>query len=238
MNRMFVLLAVGLTLLLGGVVTGADDGFFVIPSVIRLGTPIKSLPYTITAPGHYFVAGNLTATGSGITVNADNVTLDLMGFTMAGPGSGSNNGIFIHQRRNVEIRNGVVKNFGSNGIQEGYIGGRGHRIINMRVHNNGAFGITLLGNGHTVMNCTATANNYGIVADSSVILQNVASRNKETGILCSRSTVKGNLASNNTKKGFALVDHCLVDQNLALFNSVANYDNVDGTTVFGVNSGI
>lgn len=55
--------------------------FYVIPvGGPRVGTEIKSLPYTITTPGFYYLTKNLTATGTGITVNAGDVTIDLMGF--------------------------------------------------------------------------------------------------------------------------------------------------------------
>ena len=76
------------------------------------GTKITSLPYTISTPGSYYLGGNLTYAGDsdGITVNADNVTLDLMGFTLAYTGTGTTYyGIYMQGRKNVEIRNGTVR---------------------------------------------------------------------------------------------------------------------------------
>ena len=47
-------------------------------------TPISSLPFTISSSGSYYVTGNLGITGqNGITINQDNVTLDLGGFTLS-----------------------------------------------------------------------------------------------------------------------------------------------------------
>src|SRR4030095_6606576 len=45
-------------------------------------TPISTLPFTISSPGSYYVTSNLTGVAGqhGITINADNVTLDLGGF--------------------------------------------------------------------------------------------------------------------------------------------------------------
>src|SRR5689334_2327995 len=51
--------------------------------------PIHSLPLTISQPGSYYLAENITAAGGGITISADYVTLDLMGFSLSGaPGDG------------------------------------------------------------------------------------------------------------------------------------------------------
>ena len=61
-----------------------------IDSKLEKRTPIEALPFTISAPGSYYVTGNLTGVAGqhGITIDADNVTLDLGGFELVGPGSG------------------------------------------------------------------------------------------------------------------------------------------------------
>jgi hypothetical protein len=47
-------------------------------------TAISSLPFTITNSGSYYLAASLSGSSgqSGITVQADNVTLDLNGFAL------------------------------------------------------------------------------------------------------------------------------------------------------------
>jgi len=87
---------------------GSTDG------VRAPGTPISSLPFTITQPGSYYLTRNLSvASGNGITIDADGVTLDLMGFTLSGPGSNTGSyGITsdpVTTRRNNTIRNGVLR---------------------------------------------------------------------------------------------------------------------------------
>lgn len=81
-------------------------------------TPISSLPYTIDLPGSYFLTGNLIgSSGShGITITADDVTIDLNGFTVTGvPGS-------LHGIRssgsiaNVSIRDGSVVGWERDGV--------------------------------------------------------------------------------------------------------------------------
>jgi hypothetical protein len=77
-------------------------------------TVISSLPYAISAPGKYCLDGDLTSpnTSSVITINADNVILDLNGFTISsgffppGPGIGTTPG-----HRSITIRNGTLKGF-------------------------------------------------------------------------------------------------------------------------------
>lgn len=74
-------------------------------------TPISSLPFAITSSGSYYLTGNLSVTsGNGITISADQVTLDLNGFAIsstANPAAGV--GINIpNSRRNLTIRNGFI----------------------------------------------------------------------------------------------------------------------------------
>jgi hypothetical protein len=50
-------------------------------------TPITNLPWTITAPGSYYVVTNLVgdpANPDGIIIQASDVTIDLRGFTLQG----------------------------------------------------------------------------------------------------------------------------------------------------------
>jgi len=134
--------------------------FYVIAGSRGVGTKIASLPYTISSPGFYYIDKDLSCSGAhGITINADHVTLDLMGFSLIGPGgTGGNYGVYMSERANVEIRNGTVRNFSGHGIGEGYTGATGHRIVNMRARDNGGSGISLGGTSHTVKGCTAVGN--------------------------------------------------------------------------------
>ncbi|MSU59659.1 MAG: hypothetical protein EXS35_16085 [Pedosphaera sp.] len=100
-------------------------------------TPISSVPFTITVPGSYYLATNVTtAVSNAIVIAANGVTLDLNGFTIASAVTnaasggtaillGSNlSGITI---RNGHIRGGVTKgvtNYSGSGFANGiyYVG--------------------------------------------------------------------------------------------------------------------
>ena len=75
-------------------------------------TPISSLPFTISAPGSYYLTSNLSVTsGDAITINASGVTLDLNGFTISSSsntatGMGIN---LIRPNRDITILNGHIE---------------------------------------------------------------------------------------------------------------------------------
>jgi hypothetical protein len=79
-------------------------------------------PVSLNAPGSYRLTGNLhlsdagaPATSNGIVIGADNVKIDLNGFTIRGVPMGSGTGILgIWQRSRVE--NGVLEFFGGGGV--------------------------------------------------------------------------------------------------------------------------
>ncbi len=80
-------------------------------------TVITYLPYSITQPGCYCLAENMTvALGSGkaITINADNVVIDLDGYTIDNRSAGASTsaiGIYAVQRENITVRNGTLRGF-------------------------------------------------------------------------------------------------------------------------------
>ena len=186
--------------------------------------PISSLPLTISAPGSYYLTGNLSSSGTGITVSADDVTIDLMGYTISGGGTGY--GIYMSSRSNVEIRNGTVQGFHT-GIYESSIDGEGHRVINIRAILN-RFGIYLRSSGNLVKDCTANGNVYhGIYVDEgSTVTNNTSNKNGNCGIRAERSTVKDNTTYYNQAYGLYL-RYCLVDGNTAMDNNRSgSYANV------------
>jgi len=221
MSRRAFIPVMVLCLALGAAAARAD--FYVVPVAPGAGTEIRSLPYTISSPGFYYIKRDLTSAGAGITVDASNVTIDLMGNSLVGPGSGGGCGVlFGGLVTNVEIRNGTVTNWGFIGIygQDQEIA-KSNRVINVRAIDNGDMGIDLLGRGHIIMNCTASYNgDHGINAGmGSTVRDNVAAHNDGAGILAGTgSNLTGNTTFRNDQHGIFSWGHSFIAQN-------ASYDN-------------
>lgn len=147
------------------------------------------LPVTISKTGSYRLTSNLTG-NEGIeaanVIGADNVTIDLNGFTIIGPGAEApenSMGIHLSWPKNWVIRNGTIRGF-QWGIASNVSGDHGHRIINMTVLNNVLDGISLGGTGHIVKDCTIRDNTrHGISLHAySLLMGNVISGNGGWGV--------------------------------------------------------
>jgi hypothetical protein len=154
---------------------------------IETRTPISALPYTISTPGSYYVTTNLlVAVNDGIVITANNVTLDLNGFTIssiqnpAATGKAIALGSGSGPVANITIRNGFITGsvtnngatFGGRGFGYGIFQFAGLPPANVHVS-----GVTVsgclyvgihLGSSNTVVeSCTVnTAGAYGIYAQS------------------------------------------------------------------------
>ncbi|MFC1605048.1 right-handed parallel beta-helix repeat-containing protein [Planctomycetota bacterium] len=197
----------------------AGDSDMGMPTVLESGISlqaqlISSVPLTISQSGSYYLDQNMTHTNrytNAIQVNADNVTIDLAGYSLIGPSSssGTSSGIRMNGRKNVEIRNGTVTNFGNNGIWDEDTGdtSSGHRVIDVRVLSNGGNGIVLEGNHNLVKDCTVLYNCSAIIegwggircGHTSTIIGNVVSyTNFLAGISADIGcTISGNNVSDN-----------------------------------------
>ena len=71
-------------------------------------------PVRIDRPGSYRLRQDirLKGTGAAIIIGADEVTLDLAGHVLTGPGGKQGTGIMVDGRRNVSVRNGTLHGFG------------------------------------------------------------------------------------------------------------------------------
>ena len=113
--------------------------------------------YTISESGSYYLAGDRLCIGTGILVTADNVTIDLMGFSLIGQGSGSSYGVNMSGQSNVEVKNGTVRGF-FDGIYDSQATDNGNRVINIRSASNVRFGIYVAAANSLVKGCTVSDN--------------------------------------------------------------------------------
>jgi len=199
----------------------ANTDNYAIAAGNQLNILLCEVPETIEWPAMVKLAGTLTTNQTAITVDSDDVTIDLGGHSLIGdPCAAATYGIYMDDRSSVEIRNGTVRKFGGYGILD--IGsGKGHRVIIVRVVSNGSYGILLNGYSHLVTGCTAVENgSYGIwVYALSTLTGNVAFSNEDNGISCmSGCTVTGNTSNSNNGSGIQVLMNNMVTGNTANFN--------------------
>jgi hypothetical protein len=159
-------------------------------------------PYKITQPGSYKLSGNLVVAGNtdGIDINANNVVLDLNGFTISGPSTSvsSSSGVNI-STNSATIKNGSVVAFSNGLFQKSSTGG----IVEDVHASNNSVGIVV--NAGIVRRCTATGNVYGIIVgyngdpttSGAVVENSIASSNTFAGIESYFSVITGNVINGN-----------------------------------------
>jgi parallel beta-helix repeat protein len=191
------------------------------------------IPLTISTSGSYYLTSDVNSAGNAITIDVNNVTIDLMGYSLIGPGPGTSRGISLGIQSNVEVRNGTVRGFGWDGIfsSSGMSGAKGCRIINVRAVSNGWHGIEVGGYGHLVKDCTATENGTSGIKISAgcTVIGNTVFRNQFAGINAgSGCTVMSNTAYENNQSntagygGIMAYYGCLIKANTARFNKLNN----------------
>jgi hypothetical protein len=219
MKRVPWILALLGALLLSAAPVPADDGFYIIASGRpAVGTKITSLPYTISTPGYYYLTGNLSHSGSaGIVINADNVTLDLMGFALIGPANNSDFGIVWGTQKNIEVRNGTLTGW-SIGVYGNNSSGAHHRLINLRANGN-AYGIWMNGDDILIQGCTATPGSFGshsgltIQFGAGAVTGCTASGFAENGIYIDSGKISGNVVQGCNGYGIYAVSSATISYN-------------------------
>ena len=219
-------------------------------------TPISSIRYTIDEPGSYYLTQNLGPAApdtDGIVIEADNVTLDLNGFAVIGPGrmpSSPEAGISVSGTRyNIAVRNGTIRDWPDYGAKcdtaensifqslrcynnrlIGLFVGVGCRVEGNTCHTNGAAGITALGAGTVTGNTCCGNGNSGIIPGSgSTVTSNTCSTNDNHGISAgSGCLIDGNTCWRNDAHGINLYAGCRVVNNACTENG---YDTGTGAGI-------
>jgi len=200
-------------------------------------TPL-SAPFTITQPGSYYLTTNIfVASGNAITINTNDVTLDLNGFVVTAGTAGQ--GVAVpNAQRNVSVHSGVVRNCPAGGIIASLI--TGGSFTDLVVSENGVGGIAVgvncvvqnctvvtnvagisVANGSWVTHCTLYNNGSGISAGSFCTIAQclVSSCTTGTGIATGpQSTVRECMSMSNFGNGIAVTDDCRVTDNECSYN--------------------
>lgn len=161
----------------------------------------NGFPFTISQPGSYVLTSNLTvpANTSGVVITANDVTLDLGGFSVVSNCdtncSQGGSGISTDKTFGISIRNGFVQGFYS-----GIIGG--NLIEKISAHSN--IGTGIFASNSSVIKDSLALNNGGdgIAGGSAVVVSDcIANFNGLDGIFVTSGTIKGNIALNNHFNG-------------------------------------
>jgi len=131
-----------------------------------MSTVISALPYSITTSGHYVLTNNIASeTGAGISVSADDVTIDLCGFGISTQFSGAANGygVSAFNKERITVKNGSISGF-MYGVYlsdladavrpNGSFDGGGHTLKDLDISRCTFRGIRIEGNGNVVRNNT------------------------------------------------------------------------------------
>jgi len=187
-------------------------------------------PVTLSQPGSYKLTGNLTvpAYTSGIVITAEDVTLDLNGFTVSGPGSctqdtatfsvtctqqhdESKPGIDARPRRSV-VRNGTVKGFPGAGVlaSTSYSAASGAgRYERLTLAQNAMQGFISVGHGSTVSHSVFDTNRiHGLYMSRGQVANSLAVNNGGTGLVGGGSALL--ITESSTTNNRISVEHAAV----------------------------
>lgn len=198
--------------------------------------------YIISEPGSYYLTGNFTCTTKhGILIDADDVTVDLMGYRIWCSYSKppENDGIHITaDHKNINIKNGTIASDRSTAgpviVIRGFLhgiyaesGNQGITIKNICINDSRDAGIWIdYSSCNKVEDCTILNNdNYGMYlgwgAYSSVVKNNIVKGNGESGIACGiGSLVSDNVVEYNS-------DGLIANYNSIIINNTVSYNTGD-----------
>lgn len=174
--------------------------------------PITQLPFTITQSGSYILTQSLTGS-NGITIQANNVSIDLNFFALSGTAGNTASGITVTgNRTGVTIYNGYVLGWGEDGISAAtatsFVG------LNLQLLANGGDGL-VCGNNCTLQQCQAMGNGLdGLdVGNQGRVRDCTASNNLDTGIECeNRCNIEQCVSATNGDQGLFTGAECIITE--------------------------
>ncbi len=192
--------------------------------------------FKITQPGSYYLTGNVAGEAGkhGIEIVASNVTIDLNGFALVGvPGTLDGVGATVIDLTNIEVRNGSLQSWGSDGVDLSSLVVISGVVRDVRSSANGARGISV-GNGSAIIRSVAYDNGtFGISASQgSTVTECTAFRNTGTGINASTGcTITACSAYDNGADGIATAAGNTITECSANFNTGDGISAGFGSTI-------
>lgn len=203
---------------------------------------LSEIPETLEWPCSVKLLGSLTCSipnTNGITVAANDVTIDLAGHTLSGPGNNSGCGIYqVSTGHHLRVFGGSLEHWsGNNG--NGVLAGEFAHLTDLQAFSNG-WGL-LVRDGSIISRCAANYNTgTGIEAihQGTVISDCVAMFNGINGFSFSGGTATGCSALNNGREGIyasfdSTVSDCTAGYNGRLGIHAGIGDTISGCSVFG-----
>jgi hypothetical protein len=182
------------TLVLGAALLGTIMASSAEAEIINC-TEITTLPTVITRNGIYCLKHDRTSSvtsGNIIEIQANNVTIDLNGFSLNGQSAGASTlaiGIHALNRQNITIRNGTIHGF-LDGVGLDGDSSKGHLLENLLLEENRHVGIFVRGTGHVIRNNRVVDTGPGasneadgielVDAESTLVADNIISGTSET----------------------------------------------------------
>jgi hypothetical protein len=154
--------------------------------------------YHIVLPGSYYLTTNVVAK-HGIKISADNVSIDLSGYTLQGVGGSSVQGIaVISVRSNLLVRNGALIGWGQHGLSA--FNAVAGVFTDLQATRNGNYGFAT-GSGSVLKRCVARANGLegflpgfnNVLSECTAVANTSHGFSLLTGTTIELSTAAGNL---------------------------------------------
>jgi hypothetical protein len=172
-------------------------------------------PITISVSGSYRLSSNLIVPDimtTAIQITADDVTIDLNGFTIRGP-------VVCTSSPAICGTTGQGVGIHAGSFSPGVVAPRGVKVMNGTVRGMGFHGVRLMGDATVVERVTAHSNaGPGIVVGVGSVIDSNAVMNGGAGIIA--SVVRGSTASQNANSGIFVRDHGIASNNMAYFNAI------------------
>jgi hypothetical protein len=204
--------------------------------------------FLISSPGSYYLTTNIVGVSSeeGIEISANNVTLDLNGFSMAGPSTAYSAIAIISGTTNVTVKSGNIGAWGTlyNGVSSS---GNNVALENLNISSD-LTGISCFGDGGVIRNCTLsrtgqfgiylTGSNY-LITCNSFIENNTGNNGNGAAMFISSANnrIDGNCVVGSSSAGYGIevVNFADNTNNIVIRNTVSGNGANNYSIYTGVN---